>query len=117
MTNEAVVRRLAQHGITSDELRAIEATLIGAPLGVLAACGAAEKDVDVITVIAGKIPVRLTNDATTLVARFPLVDRAVFLRVNGKFSRDAILDAVLRGSGPAAVAPILDLATAEGAAP
>lgn len=105
------LRILASEAATAEAVRAAIARLTGEPLSALVAWNAREDDIELVTAIGGKIPFPLRRGTTIFVVRLV---RAIYIRADGAFARAAILDAVLRGNGPAAGARMLDLAAVNG---
>jgi hypothetical protein len=64
-------------------------------------------ELDIVTVLGGKIPVRWEPDDTVAVLH-TAGPAAVYLRVEGSVGRDE-LAAALAGSGPAAAARVLEI--------
>jgi hypothetical protein len=111
VTDAEALRILAGADTTADAVREAVTRLQGEPLSALAEWNALEDDIELVTAIGGKIPFPLRSGTTTFVVRLV---RAIYIRADGVFARAAILDAVQRGSGPAAGARMLDLAAVNG---
>jgi hypothetical protein len=75
-----------------------------------------DEDVTVVEAIAGKLPVSWTLEDTVFALSLPPdgdeSPSAVYLRVQGKVSRDDFLAAVRGGRGDSSAAPILEVGLA-----
>lgn len=107
MTNAEALRTLADADAAAPDVLDAIAQLRGQAVALLAALPIREEDVEIVTAIGGKTPFPLTRDTTSFVVRLA---RAIYVRSEGVFPREEILDAVVRGEGTAAGARMLDLA-------